>query len=118
MSKVAADAKIAANAKGTVGWCLEGVENGLDAAGIKEPRLASAFQLADVLAKDPRFTEIHIANDQLPNLPPGVVTVWSAGSPSAAGHISVSIGGGNEASDHLQHQITRFTTQRSFVPNS
>ena len=53
----------------------------------------------------------------LPKLPPGAVVVWNKGPGHPHGHISISLGGGREASDKIRKQITNYgTSVRVFLP--
>lgn len=117
---------------GTVGYCMKGVRTSLDSisdsTGIKlrmpnGSNIQSAYMAADVIRDNysDRFEEVSFnANDpqsmaQLRNLPPGAIVVWgnnpdpsthSRGGGWKHGHISIALGGGMEASDHVQQQIT------------
>ena len=53
------------------------------------------------LAFFPRFREVRMTPDQIRNLPAGAVIVSNASPGHAHGHIAVSLGGGREASDHI-----------------
>jgi murein DD-endopeptidase MepM/ murein hydrolase activator NlpD len=106
--------RVAANMN-TTGWCAKGVGDALDAAGLSSQRVPSAYMKADILARDPRFREIDVSGG---NIPPGAVIVHPAGyngAGSVHGHIAVSLGNGQEASDHIQRLITS-PNMRVFVP--
>jgi hypothetical protein len=80
----------------------------------------SAYQAADQLARSDRFREVSVSPDQLRSLPPGAVVVWGRTDRSPHGHISVALGNGQEASDHIQTQMTSLRgaqNYRVFVPN-
>ena len=77
---------------------------------------ASAYMAADQLYGHSRFTEISAAD--LRGLPAGAVVVWSRGS-SDHGHISIALGDGREASDHVAAQMTSHYgggSARVFIP--
>ncbi len=99
------------------GWCARGVMNALEAAGLKVPRVPSAWMAASKLAADPRFKEVKLTDAQIKQLPPGAIIVSGAynspGNPH--GHIAVSLGNGKEASDHIANIRTN-GTQRVFIP--
>ena len=99
------------------GWCARGVNRALRAAGLYVTPLPSAYLYAKKLAADPRFRELRLTDAQIRKLPPGAIIVSapynSPGNPH--GHISVTLGGGREASDHVQRVATN-GTQRVFVP--
>ena len=56
---------------------------------------------------------------ELGDLPPGAVVVWGRTAASPDGHISVALGDGREASDHIDQQRTHlrgYTNYRVFFP--
>ena len=100
------------------GWCAKGVADSLANAGFGGiPRQPSAYMYADVLARDPRFKEVQLTDEQIRKLPPGAVVVSdkfnSPGNPH--GHIAVTLGNGRESSDHLGN-LYLAGTQRVFIP--
>jgi len=114
-AKLAESARRVAANMNTTGWCAKGVGDALDAAGLSSQRVPSAYMKADILARDPRFREIDASGG---NIPPGAVIVHPAGyngAGSVHGHIAVSLGNGQEASDHIQRLITS-PNMRVFVP--
>jgi LysM repeat protein len=114
-AKLAESARRVAANMNTTGWCAKGVGDALDAAGLSSQRVPSAYMKADILARDPRFREIDVSGG---NIPPGAVIVHPAGyngAGSVHGHIAVSLGNGQEASDHIQRLITS-PNMRVFVP--
>ncbi len=134
----AAGKKLAAaahNVRGTVGYCLGGVADSLEAVygyGAM-PDIMSAYQAADILASDTgigaHFKEVQVKREDLPKLPAGAVVVWDnnanggGSNVSAAGkvhgHISIALGNGQESSDHIAAQIVnRDATFRVFFPKS
>ena len=115
---LAAAAEKEAKAEGTTGWCYRGVSRSLKSIGVTATG-ASAYMAADQLAKNPKMKEIQVPKDQLTKLPPGAVVVWSQGKGHPHGHISVALGDGREASDHVQSQIKDLgggCTFRVFMP--
>ncbi|MGE3728626.1 MAG: peptidoglycan-binding protein [Candidatus Sericytochromatia bacterium] len=100
---MAQSARAIANARGTTGQCYnavaEAIENNL-------PNFLwgmHAYMAADQLADHPRFREIPAPAD-MNKLPVGAVVVWGQGR-SESGHISVHLGQGLEASDHIEAQM-------------
>ena len=100
---MAQSARSIANARGTTGQCYnavaEAIENNL-------PNFLwgmHAYMAADQLAAHPRFREIPAPAD-MNKLPIGAVVVWGQGQ-SESGHISVHLGQGLEASDHIAAQM-------------
>ena len=60
------------------------------------------------LMADPEFRyypEIKKGHDLIP-LPAGAVVVWGATENDPEGHISIALGDGTEASDHMKPQLT------------
>jgi len=101
----------------TVGYCLGGVQDALDAIGIKLPRLRAAADLAAPLARDTRFQELSIRKQELAMLPPGAIVVWSKSKAHPYGHVSITQGSGQESSDHIQPIKPGITPSfRVFIP--
>ena len=75
---------------------------------------------AEILDQDPRFRELKgLDPADLPYLPAGAVVVWGKTRKSKYGHISIALGDGREASDHIAPQITSlrgYTNFRVFIP--
>lgn len=115
--RLAASARSMAASMNTRGWCAKGVNRALGNAGLYVNPLPSAYMYGNVLAKDSRFREVSLTDDQIRKLPPGAIVVSAAynspGNPH--GHISVTLGNGMEASDHIQ-QLYLAGTQRVFIP--
>ncbi|MBR1942612.1 hypothetical protein IJ843_02620 [bacterium] len=108
------------NLKGFTGYCSRHVSNALSASGLGNERTASAYQMADQLAKNNNFKEIKVTSQQqLKSLPAGCVIVYAAGAArynAKHGHIEVSLGDGTAGSDG-QTRNMRFTdNMRVFVP--
>ena len=116
--QIAQSAYQTANELGTTGWCAKGVRMALERIGINGIGAASAYMVADKLAGDQRFREVQCTRDQLKSLPPGAIVVWGRTDAHPHGHISIALGDGREASDHVQGQITGMagSTLRVFIP--
>lgn len=117
-TKLAQAAEATGNRLNSRGWCAKGVADSLANAGFGGiPRQPSAYMYADVLARDSRFKEVQLTDDQIRKLPPGAVVVSdkfnSPGNPH--GHIAVTLGNGRESSDHLGN-LYLAGTQRVFIP--
>ncbi len=110
-------ARQVASSMDTRGWCARGVMTALEKAGLKVPRVPSAWMAASKLAADPRFREVKLTDAEIKKLPPGAIIVSGAfNSPTNPhGHIAVSLGNGKEASDHIANIRTN-GTQRVFIP--
>jgi hypothetical protein len=128
-NQVAAAAERSARRLNSVGACALGVNNALTSVGVAGR--GHAYQKAEQLARHPRFREVDVGANQLSKLPAGAVVVWGRSAEKPWGHVSVALGDGREASDHISRQITggRYGTDfgngrdpqgrqfRVFVPN-
>ena len=101
--RIADEAYYQASRRGTVGYCYNAAADAIEAVVGTFLYGASAYMAADQLAAHSRFTEVW--GRSLPALPAGAVVVWGRGS-SAHGHISIALGDGREASDHIAPQMT------------
>jgi hypothetical protein len=119
-TRLATAARDVASSMNTTGWCYRGVKSAVARATGVQLTGGSAYQAADQLARSDRFREVSVSPDQLRSLPPGAVVVWGRTDRSPHGHISVALGNGQEASDHIQTQMTSLRgaqNYRVFVPN-
>lgn len=105
--------KVAKN-KNTVGWCFSGVGEAVSKSIEPFLRGQSAYMAADQLAKHPKFREIQVKPENLPKLSAGAIVVWNKTPQNKHGHISVSLGNGYEASDHVQKQATSLGGSKNF----
>ena len=104
-----------AKSRNTVGKCYAAVADAIDATVARFLYGNSAYQAADQLAKRSEFKEIKgLKGSDLPKLPAGAVVVWRKTSASPHGHISVALGGGKEASDHVANQMTSLRGDSGF----
>jgi peptidoglycan hydrolase-like protein with peptidoglycan-binding domain len=87
----------------SVGACAKGVNDALTSLGV--PGRGHAYQKAQQLAGNPKFREVNISSSDLANLPRGAVVVWGRSGAKPYGHVSIALGGGREASDHVQNQV-------------
>ena len=102
-NRIADEAYYEARSRNTVGWCYNAVADAVER--ITGPFLwgSHAYQAASQFASSAHFYESF--NSNLRALPAGAIVVWGQGS-SRSGHISVSLGNGQEASDHITSQMT------------
>ncbi len=117
--RLAQSASQVANNMGTVGRCKAGVRQAMERAGLGSIAGQSAYQAAGQLARRSDFREVNVSGSDLRNLPPGAVVVWGQTDRSPHGHISVSLGNGYEASDHVSRQLTSLrgdSRPRVFIP--
>ena len=101
-NRIADEAYWEASRRGTVGWCYNAVADAVER--ITGPFLwgGHAYQAADQFASSSHFFEVW--ERSLINLPAGAIVVWGKGT-SRSGHISVALGNGQEASDHIASQM-------------
>lgn len=104
-SRIADEAEREARNTDTVGYCAKSVNKVLNKLGVGG--YGHAYQKAEQLAKNSRFKEVKVSRDQLNQLPRGAVIVWGASGEKPYGHVTVALGNGKEASDHVQNLITR-----------
>ena len=102
-NRIADEAYYQATRRNTVGYCYSAAADAIESVVGAFLYGASAYMAADQLANHPRFTEVRGVS--LPSLPAGAVVVWGRGT-SAHGHISIALGDGREASDHIAQQMT------------
>ena len=102
-NRIADEAYYEARSRNTVGWCYNAVADAVER--VTGPFLwgLHAYQSAPQFASSTHFYESFDSN--LRALPAGAIVVWGQGS-SRSGHISVSLGNGQEASDHITTQMT------------
>ncbi|GEM_PF-2577227 len=98
--RIAAYARYLAERINTHHYCLSGVAQILDRFGVHLHGDA-AWEARAQLAADPRFRQVSMSS-----LRPGDIIVSGRNSAHPWGHIRVYLGGGLEASDHVQDLIT------------
>ena len=111
---LASAAESMASSMGTTGWCLKGVNNTLEQVYGFRLSYNSAYQAIPDLQSRSDFTEVtdqYASASDLVNLPAGAIVVWENSSNHPHGHISIALGDGREASDHIQNQTTNYGTQ-------
>jgi hypothetical protein len=111
---LATAARDVAQSMNSTGWCYRGVSTAVARATGVQLTGGSAYMAADQLASNSKFKEIRVSPDQLAKLPPGAIIVWGQTSASPHGHISVSLGNGQEASDHIQSQMTSLRGSQNY----
>ena len=120
MEKAAEKAEEIARARDTVGHCYAAAADAIDISYGKFRTGSSAYEAIVQLRKRPEFKETVLYEkdyDKLKYLPRGAIVVWSAGNGHPHGHISIALGDGREASDHIQQQITNYgTIPHVFIP--
>ncbi|MDQ7824880.1 MAG: hypothetical protein RDV48_18925 [Candidatus Eremiobacteraeota bacterium] len=114
---IAKCASTAAKKLHTTGYCYRGVKAALQKSGITLTG-KFAYQGATQLAAQDSFKEIPVSVKDLQSLQPGSVVVWSKSREHPYGHISIALGDGREASDHIEKQMTErgHSTFRVFIP--
>ncbi len=99
----------------SIGSCLVGVGRAirkfLGGGRTALTPLPKAYLAAEQFRNDPtlskHFKEVKVDRSELANLPAGAVVVWNKSEGHPAGHISIALGNGKEASDHIQKQMNR-----------
>jgi hypothetical protein len=116
-AELASVAESVADKRDSTGYCYRGVKEALTKVGINAPDGGSAYQAADQLSRKSEFKEFTVNREQLGNLPKGAIVVWDATPDHPHGHISIALGNGKEASDHIQNQMkNRNADYRVFLP--
>jgi len=116
-SFIAKSASNAARRLHSTGYCYRGVKAALLKSKISLTG-SSAYMAANQLAKLQNFKEIPVSAGELSSLQPGSIVVWSRTKDAPNGHISIALGDGREASDHIEPQMTKRgkATFRVFIP--
>lgn len=105
---IAEAAKSSAGTMQSIGKCYRGVKKALARVGLANLSGASAYMAAEQLSKNNAFTEVDVSPaEKLTKLPAGAVVVWEATKTKPHGHVSIALGDGREASDHIQRQMTK-----------
>jgi hypothetical protein len=102
-NKIADEAYYEASRRGTYGYCYNAVADAVERITGRFLWGSHAYQAADQFAASSHFYEVYSYN--IRSLPAGAIVVWGKGS-SKSGHISVALGNGQEASDHITTQMT------------
>ncbi len=119
--KIASSAKTVASRMSTTGACYTGVARAIEKALGISLYGKSAYMAAAQLANNSKFKQVKVDSDDLSKLPPGAVVVWGKTSKSPHGHISVALGDGREASDHIQKQMKSlrgYSNYKVFLPST
>ena len=77
------------------------------------------YQVAGILKNNKNFKEINVAPNDLNKLPAGCVIVYNkgaAGYSSQYGHVEITLGNGNAASDFVNHNIRPSEDVTVFIP--
>lgn len=93
----------------TTGWCLRGVNRAMSKIYGYGFAFGSAYQALGALQNDSNFVEItsqYPTPADLKKLPAGAIVVWGKNGAHPHGHISIALGDGREASDHIANQYT------------
>lgn len=105
------------------GWCARGTNGSLEKAGFAngDTRVSYAYQEADKLARNKNFKEVSVSRGDLKKLPAGCVVVWDRNyfgtkASDIYGHVTITLGDGREASDHVSKMYMLNSNYRVFVP--
>ena len=118
-NKLAQIANQTAKQMGSSGWCLKGVNNSLEKMYGFRLSYNSAYMAIPALDKmTDKFTKVNATKADLDKLPAGAVVVWEADGDNPHGHISISLGNGYEASDHVAKQYKNISEKfHVYIPN-
>ena len=100
------------------GDCALYVSNAIEESGIPVTR-GHAFQMENNLRNNKNFKEVSITKDEFVNLPAGCILVYPkgvAGYSSDFGHIEITLGNGETASDFLNKNPKYSENMKVFVP--
>ena len=103
--------------KGFNGDCAYNVRLALGACGLGTGARGNGYQYADILSQNKNFKEISTDGLDLSSLPAGCVLVYgrgTAGYSKKYGHVEITLGNGQAASDGLTKNIREGA--RVFVP--
>lgn len=117
---LASRARAIATTRNTTGQCYSGVADAVDAEVGRFLYGSSAYMAAEQLATHANFKEMQVSASNLRELPAGAAVVWGRTGSSPHGHISIALGDGREASDHIDVQRTQLrghTNVRVFMPS-
>jgi hypothetical protein len=104
-----------ANSRDTIGKCYAAVADAVDATVAVFLSGNDAYMSADQFASRSDFTEIKgLSSSDLPKLPAGAIVVWGKTGASPSGHIAISLGNGQEASDHIEAMHTSLRGATNF----
>lgn len=110
MAKFAKDQAMVMGRFESLGQCAFGVETALGKLGINFT--GHAYQLKAQLDANKRFKLVQVSDEQMKNLPAGAVTVHDRNPANARmgkgalyGHVEVSLGNGQAASDYVGKQM-------------
>ncbi|MDD3237045.1 MAG: hypothetical protein PHV37_02995 [Candidatus Gastranaerophilales bacterium] len=117
-AKLAQVASQTASSMGSHGWCLKGVNNSLEKMYGFRLGYPSAYMAADGLRQhSDQFKEVSASKADLDKLPAGAIVVWDKDGDNPHGHISISLGNGYEASDHVAKQYKNISNSFTvFIP--
>jgi len=102
-NRIADEAYYEASRRGTTGWCYNAVADAVERVTGRFLWGSHAYQAANQFNSSSHFYEVW--GRDLSTLPAGAIVVWGRGT-SRSGHISVALGNGQEASDHIASQMT------------
>ena len=105
------------NTKGFQGDCALYVRLALEKCGLGTGERGDGYEYSRILSRNNNFKEISTAGINLSDLPAGCVLVYGKGTSgysSSAGHVEITLGNGQAASDGVTNNIRQGA--RVFVP--
>ncbi len=92
----------------TSGYCARGVRTAMEKTGIADGfKVESAKDADQILNHHKDFKPVAVNYNDLTKLPAGCIIVWEASNGHPHGHIAVTLGNGQEASDKQRNLIRR-----------
>jgi len=102
------------------GWCLAGVNRALNDTFGFTFAFGSAYQSLGAMQQRDDFADVtaqYPNKSDLKRLPAGAIVIWDRDADNPHGHISIALGDGREASDHIANQYTNISNSyHVFVP--
>lgn len=90
------------------GKCAKGVRTALEKTGISDGFQVASAKDADTLLNNHKdFKKVDVNYNDLKKLPAGCIIVWEASEGHQHGHIAVTLGNGQEASDKIRSIVRR-----------
>ena len=103
----------------SLGRCAAYVKDAIANCNMGSYEQGHGYQVAGILKNNKNFKEINVAPNDLNKLPAGCVIVYNkgaAGYSSQYGHVEITLGNGNAASDFVNHNIRPSEDVTVFIP--
>ena len=103
----------------SLGRCAAYVKDAIANCNMGSYEQGHGYQVAGILKNNKNFKEINVAPNDLNKLPAGCVIVYNKGADgysSQYGHVEITLGNGNAASDFVNHNIRPSEDVTVFIP--